>query len=148
MRFLKLWPGVMFATIPPYACMVYNRSLPCSLPLCVLRRSDRICRKNPFVVPPRVKKWIFLLCSSIVIRKCQISFLLYFNITKFTHVYESGAGRLPRNETLPRSYFGHEVTRHRTVEFPFFSCVRKKRSEAWKPRLILFGLQIAVGTRK
>ena len=79
--------------------MVYNRPLPCSLPLRVLRRSDHICRKHPFVVPPRAKKWIFLLCSTIVIRKCQISFLLYFNITTFAHVYESGAGCHVRNAT-------------------------------------------------
>lgn len=97
MRFLKLWPWA--ATVPPYAGIVYNRPLPCSLPQCVLRRSDRICRKHAFVVPPRAKKWIFLLCSSIVIRKCQVSFLFYFNITTFAHVYESGAGCHVRNPT-------------------------------------------------
>lgn len=62
---------------------------PLYLPQSVLRRSDHICRKYPFVIPPSFTTWVSSLSVLIVTRKCSISLLFYFNVIVWAHVEDS-----------------------------------------------------------
>lgn len=128
MRFLKLWPGVMSATIPPYACMVYNRPL---LPVshCVSWEDQIASVANILLLFRRVLRSEYFYCAlrlssgSVRFHFCSIL------ISPRLHMCMS-LERAATYETLPRSYFGHEVTRQFNTWLSIFLSILRE-AEQW-----------------